>query len=94
MGVKEHRFPNQVGADKAWGRLEPELGNLSKQYGLDLEKVGTTSVTLKRTGADVLATITENEVVVRVDLSWFVPKTIEQKIEAELNSRIPPLLKA
>jgi hypothetical protein len=59
---------------------------------LTIEKVSPTSVRLKRTGVEVLATVNDTEVVVAVDLS-FMLRLFHGKIEKALNEKIPPLLR-
>lgn len=90
--MKEYRFQNQVGAEEAWKRIEPQLGSLSREYGLTVEKMGPACVKLKRTGVEVLATITEKEVIVGVDLA-FLLRPVGGQIEKALNERIPLLIR-
>jgi len=93
--LKEYRFPNQVGATTAWSRIEPELVKLSKEHSLAIEKEGPYSLRLKKKGfADILVAVTDKDVVANVDLSWLVPSFVGKRIEDELNTKVPPLLKA
>ena len=91
--MKEYRFPNQIGADKAWAKLVPELTGLAREYGLNVERAGDKQVRLTRAGVDVLATVTDPEVLVAVDLNWALKVAVGGRIESALNEKIPVLLR-
>lgn len=93
MAKKTYQFPHELGTSPAAERVRPFLQDLSRQFNLALDAGENGAFKLHRTGIAADVAITESEVLVSVDLNWFLEKTIRAQIEDGLHEKLVPLLK-
>ena len=94
MSTKEYRFPHDLGGGEARTRVKPFLDELVRTYGLTLESPTDQRFRLSRTGVDANVTVDEREIVIAVDLNWFLEKTVRSQLEDKLHAKLPQVLKA
>ncbi len=94
MATKEYRFSHDLGTQEATSRIRPVLDDLMKTYQLSLDAPSAGKYRLHRTGVEANVVVGENEVVVAVDLNWFLEKAIRSRLEDQLHGQFAPLLKA
>ena len=94
MATKEYRFPHELGETEAATRIRPVLDDLIKAYQLNLDAPADGTFRLHRTGVDANVTVGDNEILVTVDLNWFLEKAIRSKLDDQLHEKIRPILKA
>lgn len=86
-------FPHKAEPETVCRELEKDLRSQSIEHGLELTQPGARTYRLKRTGADLTFVVTETTLDVDVDLSWFVPGSIKQRVVNGLNEGLPKLLR-
>lgn len=94
MATKEYRFPHELGSQEAATRVRPILDDLIRTYQLNLDAPHALKFRLHRTGVDANVSVNEKDILVSVDLNWFLEKAIRSKLEDQLHSKFPPILKA
>jgi hypothetical protein len=94
LATKEYRFPHELGGAEARTRVKPVLDELVRAYGLNMESPSEERFRLSRTGVDANVTVADREIVIAVDLNWFLEKTVRSQLEDRLHNRILTVLKA
>jgi hypothetical protein len=94
MATKEYRFPHELGETEAALRIRPVLDDLIKAYQLNLDAPVDGTFRLHRTGVDANVKVGARDIVVSVDLNWFLEKAIRRQLEDQLHQKFPPILKA
>ena len=94
MATKSYRFEHKLDIDTALARLMPVLDSISLQYSLEKDMLAPQRVKYSRSGVDADVQVTDKEVVITVDLSWFLEKVIRSRVEDSLHKGIPPLLRS
>lgn len=93
MAEKTYRFGHRLGAEEARKRILPVVEDLCRTYGLSLGTPATDRISLTRSGVSADVAIGEQEVAVRVDLNWFLEKSIRKQVEDRLHQMFPEVLK-
>jgi hypothetical protein len=94
MASKEYRFPHDLGDAEAASRIRPVLDELLRTYQLNLDAPGGGKFRLHRTGVDANVTVSEKDILVVVELNWFLEKAIRSKLDDQIHEKFPPILKA
>ncbi len=94
MATKEYRFPHGLGATEAGARVRPVIDELTRTYQLSLDAPVDGKYRLHRTGVEANVSVGDKDVVVSVDLNWFLEKAIRSKLEDQLHRQFPPILRA
>jgi hypothetical protein len=94
MATKVYRFLHELGSSEATARVRPVLDELLRTYQLTLDTTTAGKFRLHRTGVDANVTVGDNEILVTVDLNWFLEKAIRSKLDDQLHEKIRPILKA
>jgi len=94
MATKEYRFPHSLGSAAALDRVRPALDEMMKTYQLALDARPDGTFRLHRTGVEANIVVGDQDVVVSVDLTWFLEKAIRNRLEDQLHRQFPPILKA
>ena len=93
MSTKEYRFPHELGVKEATARVQPVLDEIIRTYQLNLDTPADGKFRLHRTGVEANVAVNDLDIVVAVDLNWFLEKTIRNKLEDLLHQKFPAILK-
>lgn len=94
MADKTYRFGHRLGGEEARRRIRPVVEDLCRTYGLNLEAPATDRLSLTRSGVTADVAIGDQEVAVRVELNWFLEKSIRKQVEDRLHQMFPEVLKS
>lgn len=94
MADKTYRFGHRLGGEEARRRIRPLVEELCRTYGLSLDSPAGDRLTLTRSGVTADVAIGDQEVAVRVDLNWFLEKSIRKQVEDRLHQMFPEVLKS
>jgi len=93
MADKTYRFSHRLGGEEARRRILPVVDDLCRTYGLTLQTPSPERLSLTRSGVTADVTVGDQEVAVRVDLNWFLEKSIRKQVEDRLHQMFPEVLK-